>query len=405
MKKYSNGRQVTEHFVALYGKKNFAQLARYDKLICKFKRKFKSNYCYLASSSGRVELVGNHTDHNGGKVVGCTVDLDIVAAFLPNETNRVVVCGNNYKDIVINLADIETVEGGSTGMVKGVLVALKNSGYKIGGFTALLNSTVPSGAGLSSSAAFQLLIGAIVNALYNNDEIPAQTLASAGQYAENVYFNKPCGLLDQGVIAVGGVVGIDFSSGFSKTKLGTDLLGVKLVVVDTGKSHSGLTEHYAAIPREMKAVAQLFDKQRLIDLDETEFFNNFDAIKQQVGERAVLRAKHFFEENHRVEQFSKALSTGNKQSLLDAVSASGDSSIYQLQNCEVNGDETLKDAVLFARNICPSCASRVHGGGFQGTILALLDDDVAKFQTEMAKRYGKNKVHVLRVRSVGATVL
>lgn len=405
MEKYTNGRQVTARFAELYGKKTFAQFVRYDKLIGKFKKKYKSDFCYLASSSGRVELVGNHTDHNGGKVVGCTVDLDIVAAFLPNDTDRVVVCGNGYRDIVIDLADVDVVESGSAGMVKGVLAGLKNRGKKIGGFSALLDSTVPSGAGLSSSAAFQLLIGAIENALYNNGEISAQTLAEVGQYAENVYFNKPCGLLDQGVIAVGGVVGIDFKNGFAETKLGSDLLGLKMIVVDTGKSHSGLTEHYAAIPREMKGVAQFFGKQRLADVDENGFLQHFGEIKRQAGERASLRAKHFFEENRRVEQVGRALETGDKQLLLEAVSSSGDSSIYQLQNCSVESDDTLKDAVLYARSICPHCASRVHGGGFQGTILAVLEHNASQFADEMAKRYGKDKVHVLKVRSVGATVL
>ena len=405
MEKFTNGRQATCKFTQLYGKKTFAQFARYEKLVADFKKKFHADYCFLASSSGRVELVGNHTDHNGGKVVGCTIDLDIIAAFLPNDTNTVVVCGNNYKDIVIDLAEIDTLEGGSAGMVKGVLAGLKNRGKQIGGFTALLHSTVPSGAGLSSSAAFQLLIGAIENALYNNGEISPQTLAEVGQFAENVYFNKPCGLLDQGVIAVGGVVGIDFRHGFAETKLGRNLLGLQMVVVDTGKSHASLTAHYAAIPAEMRSVAQLFGKERLIDVDEAAFLQRFAQVKEQAGERPALRAKHFFEENRRVEQVAEALHSGDTQLLLQAVTNSGNSSISQLQNCSVAGDDTVKDAVLLARKICPECASRVHGGGFQGTILALLGKDVSQFAAAMADRYGQNKVHVLKVRSVGATVL
>ena len=405
MQGYTKGRQLTARFSELYGKKTFAQLMRYDRLISRFKRKFRANSCYLASSSGRVELIGNHTDHNGGKVVGCTVDLDIVAAFLPTDDNRIIVAGNNYKDIVLKVADVDAVTGGSAGLVKGVLAGLKNRGYKIGGFVAQLDSTVPSGAGLSSSAAFQLLIGTIINALYNNGKISPQVLAEVGQYAENVYFNKPCGLLDQGVIAVGGVVGIDFRDGFCETQLGGDLLGMRLVVVDTGKSHASLTEHYAAIPREMKSVATHFGKERLIDVDEAEFYRSFEEIKNQLGERPALRAKHFFEENRRVDLVFEAIQAGDKQKLLELVRASGDSSMTQLQNCSVQTDSTVQDAVLYARAVNTHCASRVHGGGFQGTILALLEQDANSFAAAMAKRYGKNKVFVLKVRPVGATVL
>lgn len=406
MEKFSSGRQVTGKFPALYGKKTFFQLKRYDELIRSFKKKYKSRFCYLASSSGRVELVGNHTDHNGGKVIGCTVSLDIVAAFLPNDENRVSVCGNGYRDIVFDLSEVDKVESGSVGMVKGVLSGLKKRGKKIGGFDALLNTTLPGGAGISSSAAFQLLIAVIQNNLYNNGEISAKTLAEVGQYAENVYFNKPCGLLDQGVIAVGGVVEIDFKNGFEEKQLGGNLLGLNMVVVDTGKSHSSLTEHYAAIPREMKAVAVHFGKDRLADVDEALFFNNIKRVSDNVGARPSLRAKHFFEENHRVELFGKALAENDRKTLLSVVNESGQSSINQLQNCSVGDDRTIADAVEFGRGLCKNCAVRVHGGGFAGTILALVENkEVSRFTDEMAKRYGKNKVFVLKVRTKGATVL
>lgn len=406
MEKFTSGRQAACNFAALYGKKTFGQLKRYEELVRRFKKKYRTSFCYLASSSGRVELVGNHTDHNGGKVVGCTINLDIVAAFLPDDSGKITVCGNGYRDIEFDIADVGKQESGSVGMVKGVLDGLKKRGKNIGGFRALLNSTLPSGAGISSSAAFQLLIAVIQNHLYNNGEISAQVLAEVGQYAENVYFKKPCGLLDQGVIAVGGVVAIDFKHGFSATKYGNGLLGLNLVVVDTGKSHSSLTEHYAAIPREMKAVAEHFGKDRLADVDERLFFNNFQRVERTVGQRPALRAKHFFEENHVVEQVGEALKNGDKESLLQAVNQSGDSSIYQLQNCTVGEDRTVADAVEYARKVCPSCASRVHGGGFAGTVLAVVDGkETHRFAEEMAKRYGKDKVHVLKVRTLGATVL
>lgn len=406
MEKFSSARQVTKFFPSLYGKKKLHQLKRYEELIRKFKKNYQTSFCYLASSSGRVEIIGNHTDHNGGRVVGCTIDLDIVAAFLPDESGKITVCGNGYRDIVFDISEIDVIESGSIGMVKGVLAGLKKRGKNIGGFCALLNSNLPSGAGISSSAAFQTLIAAIQNALYNDSSLSPQLLAEVGQYAENVYFNKPCGLLDQGVIAVGGVVTIDFKDGFRAEKLKGNLLGLNLVVTDTGKSHASLTEHYAAIPKEMKAVAHSFGKDRLIDVNEQLFFDNLRRVERDEGVRPMLRAKHFFEENRRVQQVCDAITNNDVASFLQAVNQSGESSISQLQNCSVEDDRTVAEAVEYARKICPSCASRVHGGGFAGTVLAIVTDkDVRRFADEMGKRYGKDKVHVLKVRTVGATVL
>lgn len=406
MEQFTSGRQAVSKFADLYGKKTFHQFLRYDELVRHFKKKFKTRFCHLASASGRVELIGNHTDHNGGKVVGCTVDADILAAFLPEKNGKVHIEGNNYRNIDFDIADIFKVESGSIGMVKGVLAGLSKRGYKIGGFKAMLNTTLPSGAGMSSSAAFQLLVASIQNHLYNGGRISAQVLAEVGQFAENVYFKKPCGLLDQGVIAVGGIVEIDFHNGFEAHRLQNNNESLNFVVVDTGKSHSSLTEHYAAISQEMKQVAEFFGKERLADVDEKTFFNQFEQVAQATSQRAALRAKHFFEENARVEQTAEALLQGNKQRLLSLINQSGDSSVYNLQNCAVGNDTTVADAVKFARKICPNCASKVHGGGFQGTILALVDGkDISRFTEEMSKRYGKDKVKVVRVRNFGATVL
>ncbi len=406
MQQFTNGRQALGRFADLYGKKTFHQLLRYEELVRRFKKKYKCKYCYIASSSGRVELIGNHTDHNGGKVIGCTIDADIVAAFLPTNQNRIHLEGNNYRNINFNVDDIFTVEGGSVGMVKGVLAGLFNRGYKVGGFDAVANTTIHGGAGMSSSAAFQLLVATIQNNLYNDGKISPSVLAEVGQYAENVYFQKPCGMLDQGVIAVGGMVSIDFRNGFEATRVENNLTSLNLVVVDTGKSHASLTEHYAAIPQEMKQVAAYLGKERLADVDESEFWNNCSQIAEGTSQRAVLRAKHFFQENRRVASAIQALQSGNKQEFIDLINSSGDSSIFNLQNCSLNGDNTIAEAVEFARKICPNCASRVHGGGFQGTILAVMENkDVALFSEEMSKKYGKNSVKVLKVRNVGATVL
>lgn len=406
MEQFTRGRQAANRFRDLYGKKTLHQILRYDETVRRFKKKFNARFCYLASASGRVEIIGNHTDHNGGKVIGCTVDSDILAAFLPADDGKVLIAGNNYRTINFDVNDVFETESGSSGMAKGVLAGLSLRGYKIGGFKALLDSELPAGAGMSSSAAFQLLIASVQNHLYNGGGIPARALAEAGQYAENVYFKKPCGLFDQGVIAVGGIVEIDFSNGFSPKRLKNGLPSLNLVVTDTGKSHSSLTEHYAAIPREMKQIAALFGKNRLIDVDEKAFFESFDKSAQAAGSRAALRAKHFFEENLRVQMAEQALTDGDKEKFLSLINQSGDSSAVNLQNCSVSDDASIADAVAYARKICPGCASRVHGGGFQGTVLAFVEtEDLNCFVEKMGERYGRKNVKVLRVRNVGATVL
>ncbi len=407
MQKVTNALQIKQHFASLYGKATFNQLKRYDKLISDFKKQFGKTDCFVASSSGRVEIVGNHTDHNGGLVVGCTVSLDIASAFLPNQTGKVCIMSNGYKTIRFSVDDIGIPESGSTSMVKGVLKGLVNRGYKIGGFNAVINSILPSGAGISSSASFQLLVATIQNHLYNDGKIPAPVLAEVGQFAENVYFKKPCGLLDQGVIAVGGVVAMDFANGFAYQSVPCNFQGYNLVLVNTGGSHANLTSHYSAIPAEMKAVANCFGKQRLIEVDEQEFFLQQQSLQQKLGLRPVLRAKHFFQENKRVQAVQQALSCGNMQQFVDVVNESGNSSLHQLQNCSTGqGDTVIADAIVFAKSICPTCASRVHGGGFAGTILNVVPKEhVANFVENMANRYGKDNVFVLNVRTVGATVL
>lgn len=406
MEQFTHGMQAVGRFVELYGKKNFRQFARYDELIRRFRHKFKSRFCFVAVSPGRVEVVGNHTDHNGGKVLGATVDADIIAAFLPNGNGKVHLEGNNYRSIDFDLCQISQVEGGSVGMVRGVLHGLALRGFKIGGFDAILNSTLPSGAGMSSSAAFQLLVATIQNNLYNGGKISPRVLAEVGQYAENVFFNKPCGLLDQGVIAVGGIVKIDFKNGFDAVRVKNNLSCLDFVVIDTGKSHSSLTEHYAAIPAEMNRVAKLFGQSRLVDVDPSAFFVGFDDVAEAAGMRAALRAKHFFEENARVDRVVTALEQGDAQNFLALLNESGNSSMTQLQNCSVDGDTTVADAVMFAREVCADCASRVHGGGFCGTVLAVVkNDNLSHFVDEMSRRFGKDKVHAVHIRNLGATVL
>ncbi len=408
MDKVNSAMQVRHWAERLYGRANTTQLSRIDKVIKKFNKHFHTRGCYLCSSSGRVELVGNHTDHNGGKVVACTVDRDIVAGFLPTDDNTVVVKSQGYSDVKFDISDIDKREVSSMGMVKGVLKGLADRGYKIGGMHVYMTSNVPGGAGMSSSAAYQLLIGRIQAYLYNNNDIDGVTLARVGQWAENNYFNKPCGLMDQATIGIGGVVRMQFGANFSQQQVHHQLEGHSLVVTNTGGSHANLTDHYASIPLEMKAVAQHLGGSILGEVDRDRFFDSYDAVVEATSERSALRAKHFYQDDARVDDACNALSSGDTASLIQIIADSGHSSMHQLQNVMYEGgDSTLADGIAYSDKVLGGQgATRVHGGGFAGTILAVVPHTVLKhYLDKMGKRYGKDNVYDLRIRSVGSVVL
>ena len=405
MQLYYNATDAVKYFSALYGKSHYDQYLRYNRVLSAFARIFGGSGAYLCSVSGRVELIGNHTDHNGGRVLGCAIDLDVVAAFRPNGGNVINVEGRGRNKISVDLSAPAKICG-SAGLVRGVAEYLASCGYVVGGFDAYTDSTVTGGAGISSSAAFETAIAAIINSCFNNGNIPYDVIARAGQYAENKYFNKPCGLLDQSVVGLGGAVALDFADGIACTRLDVAHCPVQLVLVDTGVSHSDLSPLYAAIPSEMFAVAQYFGRKRLIEVDEQAFARSYDDVARVVGKRAALRAKHFFEENRRVDQAQAALLSGDAPALIAAVNASGDSSLYQLQNCSVSPSDTaIADIIAAARAICP-CGARVHGGGFAGTVLCVVPNEHSAYFTERAAQlFGRERVYPLRLRTAGATVL
>ena len=405
MQKFYYAKQIIPHLQGLYGRRNMRDVQRYDEVLTEFKRRFGYDYAYVCSASGRVEVIGNHLDHNGGSVLGCAINLDVIAAFRPNGGNVVRVLGKDRGAVRIDLAD-DTKPVGSAGLVAGVLAYLKNHGYKVGGFDAYTHSTVPSGAGVSSSAAFELLVGSIISHLFNDGAISVETLARAGQFAENEYFGKPCGLLDQSVVAVGGLVKLDFEQNLTFEQLHAPHNAFQLVLVDTGKSHAFLSHLYAEIPAEMHAVARYFGKNRLIEIDENAFFNQFDEILRTVGQRPAMRAKHFFEENRRVAATEAALKQGDVDTVIKLVNDSGNSSMYQLQNCAVDENDTaILDAITLARSICP-CGARVHGGGFAGTVLCVVPTTYAHVLIDgLSSAYGDNNVYPLTLRPLGAVVV
>ncbi len=402
---------IEKEFPALYGEITEAQKARYEAEFKRFKKEFGVDCAYIASSSGRVEVSGNHTDHNGGRVVSCAISLDTLAMFLPSDNNVVHIKSEGYPDIIVDL-DGEEVEkiGTSPALVRGVAVALKERGYKVGGFNACFTSNVLGGAGISSSASFEVLISEIMNFLFNDGVITADVKSVVSQYAENVYFGKPCGLLDQTAIAFGGLKKLDFvdKNKIDVTAIDNALSDYTLVLINTGGSHANLTDEYAAIPAEMKAVAKEFGKERLIEISEEEFYDKLPTIYNKVPDRAISRAVHFYNENKRVDAIEIALDNNDYDTFLNAIKESGISSLCKLQNCYVAGsnEQLIPKALAVAEKYLAGGVNRVHGGGFAGTILNIVkNDNLQGFIDGMSKYYDKKDIIPLKVRSVGTIVL
>ncbi len=410
-KPYETMNGIEKNFISLYGEITEAQKNRYAKEFERFKSIFSENFAYVASSSGRVEVCGNHTDHNGGKVVSCAISLDTLAMFLPTDNDVIDIYSEGHTPISVNVNNLSKKElGTSKALVMGVVAGLKQKGYKVGGFKATFTSNVVGGAGISSSASFEVLIAEILNFLYNGGNISAEDKAIVSQYSENEYFGKPCGLLDQTAIAFGGLKKLDFAT---KGKIGvTDiknsLSDYSLILINTGGSHAKLTGEYAAIPAEMFEVAKCFSKERLIDVSEDDFYGELPVIYSKLSDRAVGRAVHFYEENKRVDNLEKALNCDNYEEFLNCIKASGISSMCKLQNCYVAGskEQSIPKALAVCEKFLCGGANRVHGGGFAGTILNVVKNSSTKEFIEKASAiFGEEKVIPLRVRSVGTIVL
>ena len=404
MNNYTHGGQARTYFAQLYGKSTYDQFLRYERLVNNFKKQYGHAECCLASSSGRVEFCGNHTDHNGGKVLGCAINLDIVGAFRANNTDKVRIRSAKHSSIEFEVG--ATVLQGGAAIAQNVVKYLLDRGFNAGGFDLYTDSRVPNGAGVSSSAAYEMLIATIVNNLFNDGAIDNETLVKAGQYSEQTSLNKPCGMLDQGAVVCGGMTEFDFQNGFVSNRLDAQINSVKLVLIDTGKSHANLSHLYAAIPADMRDVAAYFGKQRLIDVGEQAFFSAFDKVCQAVGLDKANRAKHFFEENTRVDEVASALKQGDVDGIIRLVNASGDSSMYLLRNCAVDEQDTaIPDAVAYARSL-GNVGARLDGGGFAGTVLCVIP--AVRYKSvykALAERYGESNVLPMRIRGIGATVL
>ena len=409
--------------VELYGLADLnEQQQRYRDLISEYSGHFAApQSLQFVSAPGRTELGGNHTDHNHGKVLCAAVSRDSVAVIEPRSDNLVKLKSSAFPQLYeIDLSELDpkNEEKGSTdALIRGMAAGLKTKGFKTGGFNAVVHSNVRIGSGLSSSASFEVLIGGIFNSFYNGCGIDPVTLAKIGQYAENVYFGKPCGLMDQLACAVGGVLTIDFEDNENPTveKVPMDFSQTEyiLAVVDTGGSHADLTPAYASIPNEMKQVASLFGKSTLREVEEKTFRANLSRVRVDAGDRAVLRALHYFAENHRVAMMVKALKAGEFDTYLRLVDESGASSSSMLQNVVPQGssgnDQPAALAIGASNDFFRSRnrgVSRIHGGGFAGTIQSYIYKPHFKdYVQQMTAIFGDGCVQALSIRMQGVTAI
>lgn len=396
------------------------QKKRYSNLLESYYSNFpETNNISIISTPGRTEISGNHTDHNGGKVIAASINLDTVTCFSKNE-NIVILKSDRYdEEFKVDLNELSPKleeEGTTNSLIRGIAARFVKCGYKIGGFKGVLTSDVMQGAGLSSSASIEVAIGAIFNFLYNNNEIEPHIIAKIGQYAENEYFGKPCGLMDQVACAVGGVITIDFGNNdnpiIEKIDFNLADFDYKLLVVDTGKTHQNLTDDYASIPYEMKEVAKYFGKEKCSEIDFQLLLEDWNEIRKTVSDRALLRAYHFIKENERVEMLVKALQNKNLNQFLSLVKSSGDSSFKYVQNIYSNNnvnEQPLSLALAITEDYFDEInegACRVHGGGFAGTIQVFLPQRfIDSYINQMERLFGEKSVSILDIRPYGSFIV
>lgn len=389
------------------------QKDRYVKAIEKFEELYGEAEVEIYSAPGRSEVGGNHTDHQRGQVLACGLNLDVIAIVCPTDDGIIKIVSDDYDIKEISVTDLDkrdSEENTSESLIRGVAKRLQDEGYKIGGFKTFMTSDVLRGSGMSSSAAFEVAIGTILSGVYNNMEVSPVFIAQASQYAENVYFGKPSGLMDQMASSVGSLVNIDFEDVnnpvIKKVEVDFAKFGHSLCIVDTKGSHADLTPEYAAVPVEMKKVAEFFGKEVLREVKEEDFYANIKDIREKAGDRAVIRAKHFFDDHNTVSLEVNALEKGDFEEFKKWITASGNSSFKYLQNvfpASFPQNQGLSIGLAVSEHVLDGKgAVRVHGGGFAGTIQAFVPDDmVADYRKAMDDLFGEGSCHVLKVRKYG----
>lgn len=368
----------------------------------------------LFSAPGRTEIGGNHTDHQHGCVLAGSVNLDVIAAVALNGTNQVRIQSKGYKMDIIDLDDLEIKEeqfDKAISLIRGVIRKFVDLGYKVQGFDAYTISNVLKGSGLSSSAAFEVLIGTIINGLFADNEVSPVDIAKFGQFAENIYFGKPSGLMDQMASSVGSVVSIDFENTetpiINKVDFNLSKYGYALCIIDSGADHADLTHEYAAVPSDMKLVANYFGKEYLRQVDQNEFMDKIKDIRNTIkNDRAVLRAYHFFHDTKNAVDEAEALKNGDFDKFLNLIKKSGYSSYMYLQNVYASS-MPKSQAMSIALALCEELlgdkgAYRVHGGGFAGTVQAFVPFEMLNhFKISIENVLGEGMCHVLSIRPVG----
>jgi galactokinase len=407
--------------IRLYGENSFEEakkrfLAAAERFTTLFVQ-HRSDEAVLYSAPGRTEVGGNHTDHQHGRVLAAAINLDIIGIMARNDERVIRVCSEGFSPNVVSLDELEIKEeetGSSNALIRGIAKRFEEMGYVLGGFDLYTTSQVLKGSGLSSSAAFEVLIGTILSHEYAGGQVDAVEIAKIGQYAENVYFGKASGLMDQMVSSVGSFVGIDFKDPqnpvIEKIPFDFKTSGYQLCITDTKGSHADLTPDYVAVPTEMRSVAACFGKEVLRQVEETEFYEKLPELKTKVSDRALLRAIHFFHDNENAQKEAQALKAGDIAEFLSLVRASGKSSyeylqnIYSTRNPQEQGIAlalAVSEEILQGEGAC-----RVHGGGFAGTIQAFVPQNkVDDYRRVMDQLFGEGSCHLLQIREAGGVKL
>ncbi|MCH5197500.1 MAG: galactokinase [Oscillospiraceae bacterium] len=409
------GGSFDERFLRLYENAETAR-KRYLHLIDLFKEQFENGEdIRFFSAPGRTEVCGNHTDHNKGKVIAAAINLDAAACASKTDNNIIFIKSENYPGDRIDLSVLTPQKNErekSASLVRGVASRFKQLGYNIGGFNAVTVNNVLKGSGMSSSASYEVLVGTMLNYLYNDGKISPVTIAEIAQYAENEFFGKPCGLMDQMACSVGGFVKIDFGNGdapvIEPVSFDFASCGHSLCIVDTRADHADLTDEYASIRSEMEAVAGIFGKKCLRETSEDDVLNNIALIRDKLGERPVLRALHFYAENKRVDCEAEALAKGDFEKFKEITISSGLSSYTYNQNVfAASAPQSQPVALALALSekvLSGKGAWRVHGGGFAGTIQAFVPNELlSKYKSTLESVFGEGACYVLKIRPVGGT--
>lgn len=405
----------------IYGSSSAVAEARFEKLSEYFTKEFGSDKMEFFTAPGRTEVIGNHTDHNGGKVIAGSITLDTIGAAYPNGTGRIKILSEGFDEVVdFDVNDVDNVPKckGSLSLVAGMVKACQNFGYKVEGFNLYTSTTVIASAGVSSSAAFEMLVCSVINYFFNDSKLDIVQYAKIGQSAENVYWCKASGLMDQMACAAGGAIKLDFKDAvlnggtvqYEKIDLDFKKYGYDIVIVNTGKGHADLSAEYSSVPGEMRAVAKELGVQALCGSSVEKLLEKTPELIGKLGnDRALTRAFHFFNETSRVEQMAEAIEKDDGEKILKLIDASGRSSFEMLQNCYVNSNpEEQKISLCLALttqfiNKIGKGVCRVHGGGFAGVIMAILPGEtVQDYIKFMGSFVGEKNVYLMNIRKVGA---